>query len=124
MKKVVFFKKNKPQNLSFLFPKEIIKDKKIIYDIKTLDKSGPKDLSFLDSIKYKDYAVNTKAGCCITNKKLVKFLPDSCFKIIKDNVLFELAKVLKVFYPSADIDRNDSSLKKPKKNKISQSKIW
>ncbi len=123
MKKVVFFKKNKPQNLSFLFPKEIKKSKKIIHDIKTLDKSTQHDLSFFDSIKYKDHAIKTKAGCCITNKKLEKFLPDGCLKIVKDNVLFELAKVLKVFYPSADIDQNDFSLKKPIKSKFPKVKF-
>ena len=123
MKKVVFFKKNKPQNLSFLFPKEIKKEKKIIHDIKTLDRSTQQDLSFFDSIKYKEHAIKTKAGCCITNKKLEKFLPDGCLRIVKDNVLFELAKVLKVFYPSADIDQNDLSLKKPIKSKFPKVKF-
>ena len=53
MKKVVFFKKNKPQNLSFLFPKEIKNEKKIIHDIKTLDRSTQQDLSFLTLLNIK-----------------------------------------------------------------------
>ena len=74
--------------------------KKIIHDIKTLDRSTQQDLSFFfDSIKYKEHAIKTKAGCCITNHKLEKFLPDGCLRIVKDNVLFELAKVLKSFLP-------------------------
>ena len=42
-----------------------------------------------------------------------KFLPRNLEKIIVKNVLYELAKVLKKIYPSADIDYPDLSLKKP-----------
>ena len=34
-------------------------------------------------------------------------------KIIVENVLYELAKVLKKIYPSADVDYPDLSIKKP-----------
>ena len=51
------------------------------------------------TIKYKKDAEKTKAICCITNDKLSKFLPQSCEKIVVTNVLFELAKTLKILYP-------------------------
>ncbi len=71
------------------------------------------DLTFFDSIKYKSYALKTNASACLTSKKLEKFLPRNLEKIIVKNVLYELAKVLKKIYPSADIDYPDLSLKKP-----------
>ena len=80
-----------------------------------LQQAGPKDISFLDHIRYKDDASNTKAGICITTDRFVKLLPNKTQKIIVKSVLFEIAKLLKKIYP----DRYrypDLSLKKPKKN--------
>ena len=80
------------------------------------DHSSTKDLTFFDSIKYKYSAEKTKAACCITTKKLEKYLPKKCIKIIVNNVLFELAKVTKKFYPTADIDYPDLNLQSPDKS--------
>ena len=75
----------------------ILKKKVKFNQIKTLNKSNKQDLTFFDSIKYKEQAINTKASFCITTQKLEKFLPKETKKIIVKNVLFELAKVLKKF---------------------------
>ena len=100
--------------------KDLFKDTKCInekiFDIKTLDNASAQDLSFFDSIKYKDSAVKTKALCCITTDKLKKFLPKQCKKIVVKNVLYELAKVTKKFYLNADIDYPDLNLNKPDKS--------
>jgi len=109
MKLPFFFKKKKSILINKIFPK--IKSNIKINDITTLDKSKKFDLTFFDSIKYKPLALKTKASFCITTEKLKKFLPSSTEKIIVKNVLFELAKILKTFYPSADADYPDTSLK-------------
>ena len=116
MKLPVFFKKEKSISINKLFPK--VKSNIKINDVATLSKSKKFDLTFFDSIKYKSFALNTKASFCITTEKLEKFLPTQTQKIIVKKVLFELAKVLKILYPSADIDYPDSSLKLANKIKI------
>ncbi|MEC7179652.1 MAG: UDP-3-O-(3-hydroxymyristoyl)glucosamine N-acyltransferase, partial [Pseudomonadota bacterium] len=88
-----------------------------VNSIKTLQNSRRNDLTFFDSIKYKDFAISTKASACITSAKLEKYLPSEVQKIIVKNVLFELSKVLKKIYPYADVDYPDSSLKKSQKSK-------
>ena len=116
MSKNIFFKSKGPFKLNILFPKQS-KSKIIISDIKTLDKAGKLDLTFFDSLNYKDSAEKTKANCCITKDSLKKYLPKSCLAISVDSVLFELAKVVTKFYPEADLDCPDNSLKLPKKSK-------
>jgi len=116
MKLPVFFKKEKSISINRLFPK--VKSNIKINDVATLSKSKKFDLTFFDSIKYKSFALNTKASFCITTEKLEKFLPTHTQKIIVKKVLFELAKVLKILYPSADIDYPDTSLKSVTRIKI------
>jgi UDP-3-O-[3-hydroxymyristoyl] glucosamine N-acyltransferase len=45
-----------------------------IYGFESLTKASPKDITFLNSIKYKDFSINTKAIACITTTNLSKFL--------------------------------------------------
>jgi len=112
----IFFKK-KNINIKKIYSNISFKKNFIINDIKPLEKAKKKDISFFDSIKYKNAAIKTKAGACITTKALEKFLPKTIQKIIVKNVLFELAQTLKKIYPYADIDYPDLSLKKPNKPK-------
>ena len=113
-----FFFKKKNLKLKKLFPSNNIKKEFFISSIKPLSIANRNDLSFLDSSKYKEDAINSKAGACITTNKLEKFIPNRIEKIIVKNVLFELAKTLKQIYPFADIDYPDLSLKKPNKKKF------
>ena len=55
-----------------------------------------KNISFLDHIRYKEDAVNTKAGVCITTDKL-RIVQIKLKKIIVKSVLFEIAKLLKKY---------------------------
>ena len=67
MSKNIFFKSKGPFKLNILFPK--LSNSKInIKDIKTLDKATKFDLTFFDSLNYKNLAEKTKASCCITKK--------------------------------------------------------
>ena len=70
MKLPFFFKKKKSIPISKIFPK--IKSSIKINSVATLNKSNKYDLTFFDNIKYKDFALNTKASFCITNEKLKK----------------------------------------------------
>ena len=115
MKSNNFFKKKKSISINNIFPKLKYLKNLIVNDIKTLDKAGVNDLTFFDSIKYKDLAASTKASYCITTLKLEKFISIKSKKIIVKNVLFELARVLKKIYPEADIDYPDLTLKPVKK---------
>ena len=123
MQTVTFFKKKKTFFIDSFFPNLDLKKKSKINEVKTLKKSEKFDLTFFDSIKYKSYALNTKASYCITTEKLEKFLPIGVKKIIVKNVLFELAKVLKKMYPGSDIDYPDLSLKPATKNKYKSVKF-
>jgi UDP-3-O-[3-hydroxymyristoyl] glucosamine N-acyltransferase len=112
----IFFKK-KNITLNKIFPKLKIKENFVIDSIRPLILAKKNDISFFDSIKYKDDISKTKASVCITSIKLEKFLPNKITKIIVNNVLFELARVTKLIYPSSDIDYPDFTLKKPNSNK-------
>ena len=70
-----------------------------------------------------EYANSTKANICITTLNLAQDLPSKVEKIIVKNVLFELAKLLKKIYPTADVDYPDYSLKKPSKKKFKSVKF-
>ena len=115
MSKNIFFKSKGPFKLNTLFPNQ--SNSSVIKDIKTLDRAENSDLTFFDSLLYKDLAKKTKAGSCITKENLKKYLPKSCNPICVKSVLFELAKVTSKFYPYSDIDYPDISLKKPNKSK-------
>ena len=117
-----FFKKTS-QKIKFLFPDHNFKIDKSFDDIRPLDLASNKDLSFFESSKYKKEANETKALYCITTKKLEKFLPLKTQKIIVENVLYELARVLKKLYSNADADYPDLSLKKLSKNKFKSVKF-
>ena len=123
MKPTNFFQKKKFLTIDKLFPNFNFVKKNKINDIKTLKKSNKNDLTFFDSIKYKDSASKTKSLYCITTSKLEKFLPKKTKKIIVKNVLFELANVLKKFYPDADIDYPDLTLKHYSKYKYNTVKF-
>jgi len=111
-----FFKNKGPFLLTNLF-KNLKKENSVkIFDIKTLKNATNKDLSFYDAKKYLDDVKKTKALFCITTEKLKIDLPKNCTPLIVKNVLYELCRVTKKFYPDADIDRPDFSLKPPKKS--------
>ena len=115
MKKNIFFKK-KNIKIKKIFPKLNLKNKTLIDEVRPLHLAKKNDLTFFDSIKYKNQAVLCKASYCITTEKLEKFLPQKVVKIIVKNVLLELAQVLREMYHNADSDYPDISLKKPTKN--------
>tara|TARA_B100001123_G_C15336416_1_gene1033016 strand:- start:1865 stop:2863 length:999 start_codon:yes stop_codon:yes gene_type:complete len=81
-----------------------------INNVTDLLRAKKNDITFLNSAKYKNQSLNTKASACITKKDLIKYLPENCFKITVDNVLLASAKVSKLFYPDSDFDYLDGTL--------------
>ena len=116
MNKNVFFERKGPFLVSKIFEENKSSNKDKISDIKTLEEAKHSDLTFFESVNYINLAKLTKAGFCLTTEKVKNYLPSTCEPIIVKNVLFELCKVARKFYPSADIDIPDNSLKKPKKS--------
>ena len=98
-------------------------DKIVIFDIKNLNESTNKDLTFFNSTRYKNEANATKAKFCITTDKLKKYLPNTCKYIIVDNVLLSLSKVAKLFYPTSDTDYFQDNLIILKKSTIKKYKL-
>ena len=81
-----------------------------IHGLESLDKAYENDLTFLNSSKYQNLSLKTKAAACLTSQSLSKFLPDKCIKIDVKNVLFAVTQVSRMFYPKADIDYPDENL--------------
>ena len=94
----IFFKK-KNIKIKKIFPNHNLEENFDVNSVKPLIFAKKKDITFFDSIKYKDDINFTKAKICIVSNKLEKLLPKSLKKIIVKNVLFELARVIKILYP-------------------------
>ena len=123
MDKNVFFERKGPFLISKIFNNVTIRKKIKVYDIKSLDEATNSDLTFLESTNYIKFAKSTNAAYCLTTEKLKVFLSKTCEPIIVKNVLFELCKVTRKFYPNADVDTPDPSLKKPIRSKHSKVKF-
>jgi len=123
MNKNIFFERKGPFSLIDLFGNLQLKKKIKIFDIRNLNDATSADLTFLDHLNYINAAKFTKALYCLTTDKLKNYLPNTCEPIIVKNVLFELCKVIRKFYPSADKDTPDISLKNLKKTSYSKVKF-
>jgi len=104
------FKIEKLLKLSGIDNKENFTKSKIS-DIKDISTALKDDVTFFHSKKYEDLASKTKASFCITTENLNDYLPNSCKKIIVDNVLIATAKITKVFYPDSITDEFDSTVR-------------
>jgi UDP-3-O-[3-hydroxymyristoyl] glucosamine N-acyltransferase len=92
--------------------KESISEKNnlTIYGFESLSAATNNDMTFLNSNKYKEESLNTKAAVCITSLNLSKFLPKTCIKLNVKNVLFSVTLAAKMFYPKAETDFLDENL--------------
>ena len=85
-----------------------------IYGVESLTNANQNDVTFLNSSKYKDVSIKTRAAACITSSNFSKFLPDKCIKLNVKNILLAVTQVSKKFYPKADLDYPDSNLRDSK----------
>ena len=81
-----------------------------ICGVESLSNATKNDMTFLNSNRYKNLSLKTKAAACITSSNLSKFLPDNCIKLDVKNILFAVNQVSRMFYPKADIDYPDTNL--------------
>jgi len=81
-----------------------------IHGFESLSSATNNDMTFLNSNKYKEESLSTKAAACITSPNLSKFLPKECIKLNVKNVLFSVTLVAKMFYPKAETDYLDENL--------------
>ena len=81
-----------------------------IHGLESLDNATNSDMTFLNSSKYRELSLKTKAAVCITSPNLSKFLPEKCIKLSVKNILFAVTQAAKMFYPKADMDFPDENL--------------
>ena len=81
-----------------------------ISSFESLDNASSNDMTFLNSSKYQNLSLKTKAAACITTSNLSRFLPEKCIKLDVKNILFAVTQVAKMFYPNADMDLPDDKL--------------
>ena len=94
-----------------------------ICGFESLENATNKDITSLNSNKYQNLSLKTKAFACITSPSLSKFLPDECIKINVKNILFAVTLVAKMFYPKADMDYPDNNLNNSDNLKKSFNKV-
>ena len=116
MNSINFFEK-KNIKINKLFKSLDLNENFVVRNISSLEAAGKYDITFFDNIKYKSKAQKTKASVCVTKKNLISYLPKRVEKVIVQNVLFELAKILKSIYPLSDTDYPDLTIKAPNKKK-------
>ena len=114
-----FFKKKTNIRINDIL--KLLKLKKIknnikINDIKDLDTAGKNDITFFDSLKYRDSLNKTKSNIVISNKKFLKLIPKKLFVIEVNDVHLSIYSITSLFYPDASNDSFDSSTKNLKKN--------
>jgi UDP-3-O-[3-hydroxymyristoyl] glucosamine N-acyltransferase len=122
MNSSIFFEK-KNIKINKIFPKIKFRNNFVVNSIQPLSKANDKDITFFDSIKYKDYINLIKPCVCITSDKLKSLLPKNYTIIVVKNVLLELARVTKLLYPNSDIDYPDLLVKDSKKMKFNKVKF-
>ena len=111
----LFYKKNNNVKLIdvlvLLKLKNNFKNSKLkINNIKDISSAHKKDITFFNSIKYKDVLSKSKASFCITSKNYVKFIPNSCKPLLVKNVLLSVSKITNLFYPNSINDNFDNDV--------------
>ena len=95
----IFFENQGPFSLSKIIETSESKsysdrDKKIkINNIIDLFRAKPNDITFLNSAKYKNDSINSKATACITTKDLAKYLPKNGFACGKALILLSFSLI-------------------------------
>ncbi len=81
-----------------------------VNDVKEISSAKKGDITFFHLIKYKNAMSSSKASYCLTTKKFLKFIPETCEPIIVENVLISLSKITNLFYPNSINDNFDKNV--------------
>ena len=68
-------------------------------DVAPLDHAGPKDISFLDNIKYLEFFSASKAGACFVRSKFAARAPNGMALLVTDDPYYAYALLARHFYP-------------------------
>ena len=70
-----------------------------VEDVAPLDSAGPRNISFLDNIKYKEAFAKTKAGACIVSPEMAQHGPAGTMFLLSKTPYAAYARVAQAFYP-------------------------
>ena len=71
----------------------------MIEDVAPLDQAGPRAISFLDNVRYKDQFAATKAGACIIAPAMAQHAPPGVALVLTDFPYKTYARIAQAFYP-------------------------
>jgi UDP-3-O-[3-hydroxymyristoyl] glucosamine N-acyltransferase len=71
----------------------------VIESVMPLDKAGPKDLSFLDNVKYREQFTQTKAGACFAPEGMVSRAPKGVHILVSKSPYKAYALAAQRLYP-------------------------
>ncbi|MEM6498778.1 MAG: UDP-3-O-(3-hydroxymyristoyl)glucosamine N-acyltransferase [Pseudomonadota bacterium] len=72
-----------------------------IFDVQTLGKAGPEDISFFDNWKYLTQLTKSSAGACILNKPDAEHAPSGLAILASATPYETFARVVRLFYPDS-----------------------
>ena len=72
-----------------------------IGNIAPLDRAGPRDLTFLDNLKYADQLATTRAGACLTTRRFEKAAPNGLAILYSRDPYRALVMVMRELYPDS-----------------------
>ncbi|MGB4106664.1 MAG: UDP-3-O-(3-hydroxymyristoyl)glucosamine N-acyltransferase [Alphaproteobacteria bacterium] len=81
----------------------------MVEDVAPLDRAGPKEISFLDNVKYKDQFLVTKAGACFASPETAKLAPKGVRVLVTSSPYKAYALTAQAFYPDHSSDGSISS---------------
>lgn len=75
---------------------------RVFSDVAALDEADLNTVSFLDNKAYVDQYRQTKAGCCIVDRKFVEEASDGMTCLVTDTPYLAYARVAKAFHPDIE----------------------
>lgn len=77
---------------------------RVVVDVAPLETAGPDQVSFLDSKRYVEAFMRSKAGACIVNPDFTDRAPDGMALLLSEKPYKTYALVALAFYPKAELE--------------------
>lgn len=71
----------------------------VLEDVDSLDRAGPRQISFLDNVKYRDAFKVSKAAACIVAPEMVDLAPEGMALLASKSPYKSYALIAQAFYP-------------------------
>lgn len=72
-----------------------------IFNVAAVDRAGPRDLVFLDNVRYADSLAHTRAGACLTSERFAKNAPAHLAVLVTREPFPAFVKVARTLFPDA-----------------------